>query len=96
MIVGYAPGGTIRNARVVLKTDETLPNRFNVYGTVVYREGPDNPGVWVLVKAKETVLPKDSPLLSEPEIDVAKITAEEAVQETFEHIDIIRLDEEEK
>lgn len=95
MIVAFQPGGSIRDARVVLKPDELIPNRYNVEETVVYRENPDNPREWLLVKPKFQVLPPDSPLLSQPklpEVDAFSLTivSEDA---TFEHADIIRLEE---
>jgi hypothetical protein len=95
VIVGYQPGGTIRDARVVLRPDELLPNSFNIIGTVVYRENPDDPKEWVLVKPKDVVLPIDSPLLSSPEelpVDISKM-GEEPMEKPFEHVDIIHFDE---
>ncbi len=97
MIVGYQPGGSIRDARVVLKPDETLPNRYNVLEAVVYREDPVT-FQWTLVKPKFQVLPSDSPLLSQPqlpEVDKFSLTTE-VDDATFEHQDIIRMDEESK
>lgn len=95
MIVGYQPGGTIRDARVVLRPNETLPNSFNVIGTVVYREDPDDLKLWILVKEKDLLLPADSPLLSQPQavhVDIKDLTnAPEG--DTFNHADIIHLDE---
>lgn len=95
MIVGYQPGGSIKDARVVLKPDEKLPNRFNIAEAIVYAENPENPREWLLVKPKFQVLPQDSPLLSQPELPEVDnfsltITSEDA---TFEHNDIIRFDE---
>lgn len=95
MIVGYQPGGSIKDSRIVLKPDELLPNRFNIDESIVYRENPDNPREWLLVKPKFQVLPPDSPLLSQPqvpELDILSLTTpvEDA---TFEHADIIRLEE---
>ncbi len=97
MIVGYQPGGSIRDARVVLKPDETLPNRYNVPESIVYREDADT-HQWVLVKPKFQVLPSDSPLLSQPklpEVDNFSLTTE-PVDAIFEHQDIIRVDEDPK
>lgn len=98
MIVAFQPGGSVKDARVVLKPDELIPDRFNIAEAVVYRENPENPRDWILVKPKYQVLPSDSPLLSQPklpETDIFSLTIpmEDA---TFEHTDIIRLDEEEK
>jgi hypothetical protein len=93
LIVGFQPGGTIRDARVVLRPDETLPNKFNVVGTAVYRENLDSKE-WILVKPKEIVLPSDSPLLSQPEqvpTDISSLT--EQKEATFEHQDIIRFED---
>lgn len=95
MIVGYQPGGSIRDARVVLKTDETIPNRYNVSEAIIYRED-EVTHEWTLVKAKFQVLPPDSPLLSQPklpEVDIFPLTTEPEGA-TFEHQDIIRMDEE--
>lgn len=95
MIVGYQPGGSIRDARVVLKPDEKLPTRYNVPESIVYREHGET-REWVLVKPKFQVLPSDSPLLSQPElpeVDNFSLTTEPE-SATFEHQDIIRLDEE--
>jgi hypothetical protein len=95
VIVGYQPGGTIRDARVVLQPNETLPNRFNVIGTTVWRENPDNPREWLLVKAKDVELSADSPLLTQQEVvpvDIKDLTTEEKGG-SFEHVDIIRFDD---
>lgn len=95
MIVGYQPGGTIRDARVVLRPDETLPNSFNVIGTAVYRENPEDPRDWILVKPTTELLPADSPLLSKQEpvaVDIKDLT-QEPEPATFEHRDIIRFDD---
>jgi hypothetical protein len=95
VIVGYQPGGTIRDARVVLRPDELLPNSFNISETVVYRENPDDPKEWVLVKPKHTILPMDSPLLSSPEEVLPDIRdlGETVEEKPFEHVDIIRFNE---
>ncbi len=96
MIVAFQPGGSVKDARVVLKPDELIPDRYNVAEAIVYRENPDDPRNWILVKPKFTVLPSDSPLLSQPklpEVDKFSLTIEENC-DTFEHRDIIRLDEE--
>ncbi len=95
MIVAFQPGGSVRDARVILKPDELIPNRYNVAEAIVYREDLDNPRNWILVKPKFTVLPSDSPLLSQPrlpEVDNFSLTisSEDAI---FEHNDIIRFDE---
>lgn len=95
MIVGYKPGGTIRDARVVLRPDETLPNRFNVIGTAVYREDKDDNQNWILVKPVDKELPADSPLLSEQSVverDVKDLTPEPQPA-TFEHRDIIQFED---
>ncbi len=92
MIVGFQPGGTIKDARVVLKEGETLPNRFNAVGTIVYTE--DEFGAWLLVKDKGELLPCDHPMLSQPEFpptEILDLTNDENCA-TFEHTDIIRLD----
>ncbi len=94
MIVAYQPGGSIRDARVILKPDEKLPNRYNIPETVVYREDPAYGFEWTLVKDRFVVLPPDSDMLSQPvlpEPDIFTLTtpAEDA---TFEHADINRLD----
>lgn len=96
MIVGYQPGGSVKDSRVVLRPDETLPNRFNIPESIVYREDPDNPRNWLLVKPKYSVLPEDSPLLSQPtipEADILSLTEEGNDDNLYEHVDIIRLDE---
>lgn len=95
MIVGYQPGGSIHDARIVLRPDEKLPNRYNTTQSAVYRENPDNPGEWLLVKPRGEVLPSDSPLLSEPQITTQTILdlTVEKKPATFEHVDIIRLED---
>ena len=96
MIVAYQPGGSIRDARVVLKPDERVPNRYNTKEAIVYREDPDNPREWLMVKPKFSVLPEDSPLLSQPqvpEIDILSLTNMENEGMLYEHVDIIRMDE---
>ena len=96
MIVGYQPGGSIKDSRVVLKPGEKLPNRFNIPESIVYSENPDNPREWLLVKPKFSVLPEDSPLLSQPalpEADILSLTTEENADTLYEHQDIIRLEE---
>jgi hypothetical protein len=96
MIVAYQPGGSIKDARVVLKPDELVPNRYNTEEAIVYRENPDDPRNWILVKPKFTVLPSDSPLLSQPElpgVETFPLTTEESSDTLYEHRDIIRLDE---
>lgn len=94
MIVGYQPGGTIKDARIVLRPDEPLPNHFNEYGPVVYRENPDDPKEWILVKQRDQILPADSPLLSKPEsvhTDIKDFTEEKDA--VFGHRDIIQFEE---
>ncbi len=96
MIVAFQPGGSVKDARVVLRPDELIPDRFNTAEAIVYREDPDQSGRWILVKPKFQILPPDSPLLSQPklpEVDNFSLTipVEDA---TFEHADIIRMDEE--
>jgi hypothetical protein len=94
MIVCYQPGGTIKDARVVLKHNELLPLRYNVPESIVYREAKDNPQEWILVKPKFETLPGDSPLLSQPalpEIDISSLT-EKSNDNPFEHTDIIKLE----
>lgn len=100
MIVGFQPGGTIKSARVVLRPDETLPNKFNTPEAEVYREDPDNGHKWVLIKPAGKVLPADSELLSNPEITVESILdltiPTDCGNVEYEHIDIIKVDEETK
>ena len=94
MIVGFQPGGTIKDSRIVLRPDELLPNEYNTEATAVYRENPDNLREWVLVKGKGEVLPLDSPLLTKPEavhVDILDVVKPEGA--TFEHRDIIQFDE---
>ncbi len=97
MIVGYIPGvgHTIKNARVVLKPDETLPNRYNVVEAEVLRQHPDTYEE-ILIKPVGTVLPADSDVLSNPEIQlgtVLDLTITAGEGNLYEHADIIRLDE---
>jgi hypothetical protein len=97
VIVAYQPGGSVRDARVVLKPAETLPNRYNTEEAIVYRE-QEGGGPWLLVKPKYQVLPQDSPILSQPEIpeiETFPLTNPEDPATLFEHRDIIRMDEEE-
>jgi hypothetical protein len=95
MIVAYQPGGTIKDSRVVLRPDEKLPNRFNIPESIVYRENPEDPRQWLLVKDRHSVLPEDSPLLSQPALPETEILSLTNKPEdvTFEHQDIIRIDE---
>jgi hypothetical protein len=93
MIVGYQPGGSIKDSRVVLKFTETLPNRFNVPEAVVYREDEDNSAIWLLVKPKFSVLPEDSPLLSKPTLPEITLTNEVGEDNLYEHADIIKIDD---
>jgi hypothetical protein len=97
VIVGYIPGHghTIKNARVVLKPDETLPNRYNVVEAEVLRQHPDTYEE-ILIKPVGTVLPADSDILSNPEIQlgtVLDLTITTGEGNLYEHADIIRLDE---
>lgn len=95
MIVAFQPGGSVKDARVVLKPDELIPDRFNTVEAIVYREDAEQPSRWLLVKPKYTVLPPDSPLLSQPKLpedDRFSLTTE-SEPATFEHADIIRVDE---
>lgn len=95
MIVGYQPGGSIRDARVVLKHEEKLPNKFNTKESIVYRESEDNAREWILVKPKFSILPEDSPLLSQPTLPEPSLllTIEEVGDTLYEHKDIIRFEE---
>lgn len=94
MIVGFQPGGTIKAARVILRPHETLPNRFNVMESEVFREHPDT-YEWVLIKPVGSILPADSDMLSEPEIvigNVLDLTIPMEGGSVYEHRDIIRLE----
>jgi hypothetical protein len=91
MIVAFQPGGNIRAARVVLKPDETVPTRYNTPEAIVYREG-ENGGPWILVKPQYTVLPADSPLLSQPVLPDITLPVEPEGS-AFDHTDIIRMDD---
>ena len=96
MIVGYipGPGHTIKNARVVLKPDETLPNRYNVVEAEVLRQHPDTYEE-ILIKPVGTVLPADSDILSNPEIQLGTVlglTITTGEGNLYEHADIIRLE----
>jgi hypothetical protein len=96
VIVGFQPGGDVKDARVVLKFDELLPARFNTERAIVYREAEGNPTEWLLVKPRFSKLPPDSPLLSQPELPEAEIiplTNSEDPATLFEHRDIIRMEE---
>jgi hypothetical protein len=96
VIVGFEPGGTIRNARVVLKWDELLPNKYNTPEAVVYREEEGNPQQWILIKPLNETLPVDSPLLTlpeaPPEIFDLTISTEPVIPE-FDNENIIRIDD---
>lgn len=99
MIVGFQPGGTIRNSRVVLRFDELLPNKYNTPEAVVYREEEGNPSQWILVKPLNETLPPDSPLLSQPDVapEIFSLTINtEPVIPEFEHDNIIRVDDDTK
>jgi hypothetical protein len=96
MIIAFQPGGSVKDARVVLKPDELIPVRYNNEESIVYRENPEDPRAWLLVKPKFTVLPSDSPLLSQPnlpETDKFSLTTEGDYDTTYEHADIIKIDE---
>lgn len=96
MIVGFQPGGTINSVRVVLRPNETLPNKYNNAESEVYRENPDDGYKWVLLKPMGKVLPADSDLLSKPEITMESVldltVPTETVEEVYEHVDIIKID----
>lgn len=94
MIVAYQPGGSIRDARVVLKPEEKIPTRYNTRESIIYREG-ENGGPWILVKPQYSVLPSDSPLLSQPALPEVSLslTTEPETGTVFEHTDIIRMDD---
>jgi hypothetical protein len=95
MIVGFQPGGTIRAAYVVLKPDETVPSRYNVPEAIIYREDAET-HEWIMVKPKFSILPVDSPLLSQPalpEVELFPLTSDQNSDSLFEHQDIINLDE---
>jgi hypothetical protein len=96
MIVAFQPGGTIQNARVVLRWQEKLPRKYNNPHAEVFMESFGNPRHWLLVKPAKEVLPEDSPLLSEPELAATNILDLTATAEPaeFDHVDIIRFDEE--
>jgi hypothetical protein len=95
MIVAFQPGGSIKDARVVLKPDEKVPTRYNTREAIVYREG-ENGGPWILLKPQHSVLPADSPLLSQPVLpEVTLTTVEPEGDAVFEHTDIIRMDDNE-
>jgi hypothetical protein len=92
MIVAFQPGGNIRAARVVLKPDETVPTRYNTPEAIVFREG-ENGGPWILVKPQYSVLPADSPLLSQPVLPDITLPTTMPEGNDFEHNDIIRIDD---
>jgi len=98
MIVAYQPGGSIRDARVVLKHDEKIPARFNVAEAIVYREAEDDPRQWIIVKPKFSVLPGDSPLLAQPELPEIELfpSTPETGETVYDHADIIKIDESEE
>lgn len=95
MIVSFQPGGSIRDARVVLNPTEKLPNRYNVPEAIVYREDPDNGYQWIMVKDRFVVLPEDSDVLSQPKLPEADLFSLTTPQEpaSFDHADIIRFGE---
>lgn len=92
MIVAFQPGGNIRAARVVLKPNETVPTRYNTEEAIIYRES-ENGGPWIMVKPQYTVLPADSPLLSQPVLPEITSLGEGLEGTAFEHADIIRMDD---
>lgn len=99
MIVCFQPGGTIKDKRIVIKWDEKIPWAINVPETVIFREMENNPREWVLVKAKDEVLPVDSPLLGDQiitESTILDLTKEPESGNIFEHRDIIRMDDPEE
>jgi hypothetical protein len=97
MLVVPRPGGTIRDVNVVLKPDETLPNKFNTPQAIVWREDEANPREWVLVKPLHQTLPANSSVLSQPEMPgILDLTKEESSGSIYEHVDIIRFDSEDK
>lgn len=97
MIVAFQPGGSVKDARVVLRADEKVPARYNVPEAIVYREDPDNPRQWILVKGKFSVLPPSSALLSQPKLpevdEILPLTNDPNCDSLYEHQDIIRVDE---
>lgn len=96
MIVAFQPGGNIHDVRIVLRWGEKLPRKFNHEQSEVFMESEDNPAQWVLIKPLKEVLVEDSPLLSEPELaptDILDLTVPPEPA-TFEHVDIIRFDDE--
>lgn len=97
MIIAFQPGGSIKDARVVLKPDELIPSRYNTAEAIVYRENPNDLRNWLLVKPKYVVLSSDSPLLSQPklpEVENFSLTLPEDGDTLYEHQDIIRLEDE--
>lgn len=96
MIVAFQPGGSVNDARIVLKYGEKLPRKYNTVRSEVYMESEENPSQWVLIKPLKEVLVDDSPLLGEGElapVDILDLT-EPAEPASFEHVDIIRLGDE--
>ena len=97
MILAFQPGGSVDDVRIVLKWDEKLPRKYNHVQAEVFMESEDNPSQWVLIKPLRELLVEDSPLLADSEfvpVNILNFTTPEECA-TFEHIDIIRFDEEE-
>jgi hypothetical protein len=94
VIVAFQPGGTVRDVRVVLKPEEKVPNKFNTKEAIIYREDPENPREWILVKPKFSVLAEDSELLSQPalpEVNMGTVIPIDG-EALYEHVDIIRFE----
>lgn len=98
MIVVIRPGGTVSDVNVVLKHDELLPARYNTKSSIVYREAEGNSREWILVKPRHSVLPPDSSLLSEPTLPevLTSVSVQESSESLYDHVDIIRFEEEKK
>jgi len=93
MILAFQPGGSVNDVRIVLKQGEFLPRKYNTPQAEIYMENEDNPRQWLLIKPLKEILESDSPLLSEAELaptDILDLTMP-AEPATFEHVDIIRL-----
>lgn len=91
MIVAFQPGGSIRAARVVLRPNEKVPTRYNTKEAIIYRE-VEGGGPWVTVKPQFSVLPSDSPELSQPTLPEITLAVVDSICDTpFEHADIIRM-----
>ncbi|VVB50928.1 Uncharacterised protein [uncultured archaeon] len=92
MVVGYQPGGTIKDARIILAEGETLPNSFNTALTVVWRRSQSTDWQLLLLKDVGEILPGDDPLLSELP-GYLPLTTTEKESSMYEHADIIAIDE---